>query len=221
MMKYTILILVVAVAGASALPSSMRVRRSYAAVPVAAVPAVAHVPGYAAVPTLTAVHSQHLIPQPPAVHTVASPTTVLQTVQTGNAIVGHQKVGEQIVGKTPDVNGYAFKSEVRHDAPVYAPAAPVVALAAPLVGHAPLPVPVVAAPAAPLVAHPAAPASVSSYTVETGHTIAHDTVVTSPVIQNTLHAPVIGAAPVVAQVAVPAPVALPPAPLAYPAYKKA
>lgn len=120
-------------------------------------PAVAHVPGYAAVPTLTAVHSQHLIPQPPAVHTVASPTTVLQTVQTGNAIVGHQKVGEQIVGKTPDVNGYAFKSEVRHDAPVYAPAAPVVALAAPLVGHAPLPVPVVAAPAAPLVAHPAAP----------------------------------------------------------------
>lgn len=104
----------------------------------------------AAVPTLTAVHSQRLIPQPPAVHTVASPTTVLQTVQTGNAIVGHQHVGDQVVGKTPDVNGYAFKSEVRHDAPVYAPAAPVIA-AAPVLAA---PVPVLAAPA-PVYAAPA------------------------------------------------------------------
>lgn len=118
-------------------------------------------PGVAAVPTLTAVHHQRLIPQPPAVHTVASPTTVLQTVQTGNAVVGHQKVGEQIVGKTADVNGYAFRSDVRHDAPVYAAAAPV-AIAAPVVAPAPLPVPIVAAPApvpvlapAPVLAAPA------------------------------------------------------------------
>jgi lipopolysaccharide export LptBFGC system permease protein LptF len=34
--------------------------------------------------------------------------------------------------------------------------------------------------------------AVKSYSVETGHTIAHDHVVTSPVIQQTLHAPVIG-----------------------------
>lgn len=45
-------------------------------------------------------------------------------------------------------------------------------------------------------------AQVSSYSVETGHTIAHDTVVTSPVIQNTLHAPVYGSVPVVGQVPV-------------------
>lgn len=114
-------------------------------------PALAAVPAVAAVPTLTAVHNQRLIPQPPAVHTVASPTTVLQTVQTGNAIVGHAHVGDQVVGKTPDVNGYAFKSEVRHDAPVYAPAVPVIA-AAPAPILAP-PAPVLAAPvpvAAPL-----------------------------------------------------------------------
>lgn len=109
-------------------------------------PAVAAVPALAAVPTLTAVHSQRLIPQPPAVHTVASPTTVLQTVQTGNAIVGHQHVGDQVVGRTPDVNGYAFKSEVRHDAPVYAPA--------PAVVHQTIAAPVVAAPA-PILAAPA------------------------------------------------------------------
>lgn len=109
-------------------------------------------PAVAAVPTLTAVHSQRLIPQPPAVHTVASPTTVLQTVQTGNAIVGHQHVGDQVVGKTPDVNGYAFKSEVRHDAPVYAPAVPVLS-AAPILA-APVPAPVLAAPA-PVLAAPA------------------------------------------------------------------
>lgn len=45
-------------------------------------------------------------------------------------------------------------------------------------------------------------ASVSSYTVETGHTIAHDTVVTSPVIQQTVHAPVYGSVPIVGQVPV-------------------
>lgn len=113
-------------------------------------PGVAAVPAVAAVPTLTQVHSQRLIPQAPAVHTVARPTTVLQTVQTGNAIVGHQHVGDQVVGKTADVNGYAFKSEVRHDAPVHV-AAPV-AIAAP----APLPAPVaVAAPAPVAVAAPA------------------------------------------------------------------
>lgn len=122
---------------------------------------MAAVPAVAAVPTLTAVHSQRLIPQPPAVHTVASPTTVLQTVQTGNAIVGHQHVGDQVVGKTADVNGYAFKSEVRHDAPVYAPAAPVIAAAPVLAAPAPVfaaPAPVFAAPApvlaAPVVAAP-------------------------------------------------------------------
>lgn len=120
--------------------------------PIAAVPAVAAVPALAAVPTLTAVHSQRLIAQPPAVHTVAHPTTVLQTVQTGNAIVGHQKVADQVVGKTADVNGYAFSSEVRHDAPVHAIAAPVIAAA-------PVPVPIVAAPVpvygpAPVVAGP-------------------------------------------------------------------
>ena len=118
------------------------------------------VPALAAVPTLTAVHSQRLVPQPPAVHTVATPTTVLQTVQTGHAVVGHQHVGDQVVGKTPDVNGYAFRSDVRHDAPVLA-AAPV--YAAPLVAPAPLPVPVVAAPApvyapAPVAVPVAAPA---------------------------------------------------------------
>lgn len=107
---------------------------------------MAAVPAVAAVPTLTAVHSQRLVPQPPAVHTVASPTTVLQTVQTGNAIVGHAKVADQVVGKTADVNGYAFTSEVRHDAPVYAAAAPV-AVAAPVVA-APAPVAVAAAPVA-------------------------------------------------------------------------
>lgn len=113
-------------------------------------PAVAALPAVAAVPTVTAVHSQRLVPQPPAVHTVASPTTVLQTVQTGNAIVGHAHVGDQVVGKTPDVNGYAFKSEVRHDAPVYAAAAPV-AVAAPVLAA---PAPVLAAPA-PVLAGPA------------------------------------------------------------------
>lgn len=113
---------------------------------------VAAVPALAAVPTLTAVHSQRLIPQAPAVHTVASPTTVLQTVQTGNAITGHAHVGDQVVGKTPDVNGYAFSSEVRHDAPVYAAAAPVaIAAPAPVVAA---PAPVYAAPA-PLYAAPA------------------------------------------------------------------
>lgn len=101
---------------------------------------MAAVPALAAVPTLTAVHSQRLIPQPPAVHTVAHPTTVLQTVQTGNAIVGHTHVGDQVVGKTADVSGYAFKSEVRHDAPIHVPAAPVVTLAAPA------PAPILAAP---------------------------------------------------------------------------
>lgn len=118
---------------------------------------MAAVPAVAAVPTLTAVHSQRLIPQPPAVHTVASPTTVLQTVQTGNAITGHAHVGDQVVGKTPDVNGYAFKSEVRHDAPVYAPAPAVIAAPAPILAA---PAPIIAAPApvyapAPLVAAPA------------------------------------------------------------------
>lgn len=118
---------------------------------------MAAVPAVAAVPTLTAVHSQRLIPQAPAVHTVASPTTVLQTVQTGNAIVGHAHVGDQVVGKTPDVNGYAFKSEVRHDAPVYAPAVPVLAPApVPVLAPAPVyaPAPVLAAPA-PVLAAPA------------------------------------------------------------------
>lgn len=145
-----------------------------AAVP-AAIPAVAAVPALAAVPTLTAVHSQRLIPQAPAVHTVAHPTTVLQTVQTGNAVVGHAHVGDQVVGKTADVSGYAFNSEVRHDAPVHVAAAPVitahvpapvlaapVAVAAPALVAAPAPVyapaPVLApAPApAPIVAAPVA-----------------------------------------------------------------
>lgn len=111
----------------------------------AVIPAVAQVPAIAQVPTLTEVHSQRLIPQPPDVHTVAHPTTVLQTVQTGNAIVGHQKVADQVVGKTADVSGYAFQSEVRHDAPVYAPAPAVVAslpvpVAVPAVVAAPVPV---------------------------------------------------------------------------------
>lgn len=121
-------------------------------------------PAVAAVPTLTAVHSQRLIPQAPAVHTVASPTTVLQTVQTGNAIVGHAHVGDQVVGRTPDVNGYAFKSEVRHDAPVYAPAAPAV-LAAPVYAPpAPVPVPVsVYAPAPAPVAVPAVVAAPAAH----------------------------------------------------------
>lgn len=110
-------------------------------------PAFAAVPAVAAVPTVTSVHSQRLIPQAPAVHTVARPTTVLQTVQTGNAVVGHQHTGDQVVGKTPDINGYAFKSEVRHDAPVHA-------IAAPIAAPAPLPVPV-AAPAPLAVAAPA------------------------------------------------------------------
>lgn len=126
----------------------MKRRPPVAAVP--AVPAVPVVPALAAVPTLTAVHSQRLVPQPPVVHTVASPTTVLQTVQTGHAVVGHQKVGDQVIGKTPDINGYAFRSDVRHDAPVVA--APV--YAAPVVAPVPLPVPVVPAPA-PVYAAPA------------------------------------------------------------------
>lgn len=188
-------------------------------------------PAVAAVPTLTAVHSQRLIPQPPDVHTVAHPTTVLKTVQTGNAIVGHQHVGDQVVGKTADVNGYAFKSEVRHDAPIHAVAAPVlapapVAVAAPApVVAAPAPVAVAApAPALPLLSavpapapvhtvHPAPPAHVKSYTVETGHQIAHDHVVTSPVIKSTVHSPVIGHQPIIGQVPVAAPVAVPAAPL--------
>lgn len=204
---------------------------------ILAAPAVAHVPGVAAVPTLTAVHSQRLIPQPPAVHSVASPTTVLQTVQTGNAVVGHQKVGDQVVGKTPDVNGYAFRSDVRHDAPVHLPAAPAPAIAypapapAPVAVAAPAPAVAVAAPApAPLplvqavpapiptqTVHPAPPAQVKSYSVETGHQIAHDHVVTSPVIRNTVHSPVIGQQPIIGQVPVAAPVVAAPAPIAYPA----
>lgn len=217
-----------------------RVRRGALLAP-AAVPAVAAVPALAAVPTLTAVHSQRLIPQPPAVHTVARPTTVLQTVQTGNAITGHQHVGDQVVGKTADVNGYAFKSDVRHDAPIPAPA-PVAIAAAPLLAPAPLPVaapapvavaapaPVAAAaPALPIVSavpapapvqtiHPAPPAQVKSYTVETGHQVAHDHVVTSPVIKSTVHSPVIGSQPIIGQVPVAAPaVVAAPAPLALPA----
>lgn len=90
-------------------------------------------------------------------HTVARPTTVLQTVQTGNAIVGHQHTGDQVVGKTQDINGYAFQSEVRHDAPVHAVAAPI---AAPAPLPAPVPVPV-AAPAPVAVAAPA-PAPVAA-----------------------------------------------------------
>lgn len=210
----------------------------------AAVPALAAVPAVAAVPTVTSVHSQRLIPQAPDVHTVAHPTTVLKTVQTGNAIVGHQHVGDQVVGKTADVNGYAFKSEVRHDAPIHAVAAPVVhpapvavaapapapvAVAGPLALPAPAPVAVAPAPALPLLSavpapapvqtvHPAPPAHVKSYTVETGHQIAHDHVVTSPVIKNTVHSPVIGHQPIIGQVPVAAaPVVAAPAPLAYPA----
>lgn len=231
-MNRAILVLLIAgVVSANALPSNQRFRRSYAAVPapVATVPGVAHVPGYAAVPTLTAVHQQRLIPQPPAVHTVASPTTVLQTVQTGTAVVGHQKVGDQVVGRTPDVNGFAFKSDVRHDAPVALPAAPIaVAAPAPAIAY-PAPAPVAVAAPAPVVQavpapvptqtiHPAPPAQVKSYSVETGHQIAHDHVVTSPVIKNTVHSPVIGHQPIIGQVpvAAPVPVALP-APVAYPA----
>lgn len=191
-------------------------------------------PAVAAVPTVTAVHSQRLIPQPPAVHTVARPTTVLQTVQTGNAIVGHQHVGDQVVGKTADVNGYAFKSEVRHDAPVALAAPAPVAVAAPAPVPAPVavaaPAPIAApAPALPIVSavpapapvqtvHPAPPAQVKSYSVETGHQIAHDHVVTSPVIRNTVHSPVIGSQPIIGQVpvAAPAPIVAAPAPVAAP-----
>lgn len=167
-------------------------------------------------------------------HTVARPTTVLQTVQTGNAIVGHQHVGDQVVGKTADVNGYAFKSEVRHDAPVALAAPAPVAVAAPAPVPAPVavaaPAPIAApAPALPIVSavpapapvqtvHPAPPAQVKSYSVETGHQIAHDHVVTSPVIRNTVHSPVIGSQPIIGQVpvAAPAPIVAAPAPVAAP-----
>lgn len=123
-------------------------------------PAYAAVPAVAQVPTLTAVHSQRLVAQPPAVHTVASPTTVLQTVQTGNAVVGHAHVGDQVVGKTADVNGYAFSSEVRHDAPVYAAAAPV-AVAAPVPVPLAAPAPLYAGPAV-VAAPPPPPALVAA-----------------------------------------------------------
>lgn len=149
---YKLLVFSALIALSAAAP---RARRSA----VFAAPAVAAVPALAAVPTLTAVHQQRLIPQPPAVHTVAHPTTVLQTVQTGNAVVGHQHVGDQVVGKTADVNGYAFKSDVRHDVAVAAPAPVVVAAPAPVPVAAPVPVPV-AAPA-PLVA--AAPGKLIDY----------------------------------------------------------
>lgn len=122
-----------------------------------AAPAVAAVPALAAVPTLTAVHSQRLIHQAPDVHTVAHPTTVLQTVQTGTAITGHTKVGDQVVGKTADVNGYAFKSEVRHDAPVHAIAAPVAVAAAPAPVAVAGPAPVAVAAPAPVAVAAAAP----------------------------------------------------------------
>lgn len=138
---YKLLIFSALIALSAAAP---RARRSL--VYPAAAPALAAVPAVAAVPTLTAVHSQRVIPQPPAVHTVAHPTTVLQTVQTGNAVVGHQHVGDQVVGKTADVNGYAFKSDVRHDVAVAAPAPVVVAAPAPVPVAAPAPV-AVAAPA--------------------------------------------------------------------------
>lgn len=75
----------------------------------------------------------------------------LQTVQVGNQVVGHAHVGDQVVGKTADVNGYAFSSEVRHDRPVYAPAAPIATIAAAPILAPPAPVyapaPIVAAPA--------------------------------------------------------------------------
>lgn len=141
---FKLLILSALIALSAAAP---RARRS---APIYGAPALAAAPAVAAVPTLTAVHSQRLIPQPPAVHTVAHPTTVLQTVQTGNAVVGHQHVGDQVVGKTADVNGYAFKSDVRHDVAVAAPAPVAVAAPAPLAVAAPAPAPVAVAAPAPL-----------------------------------------------------------------------
>lgn len=93
--------------------------------------------------------------------------------------------------------------------------------------HAALPIlSAVPAPAPVQTIHPAPPAQVKSYTTETGHQIAHDHVVTSPVIRNTVHSPVIGHQPIIGQVpvaapvpvvAAPAPIVAAPAPLAYPA----
>lgn len=71
----------------------------------------------------------------------------------------------------------------------------------------------VPAPAPVQTIHPAPPAQVKSYSVETGHQIAHDHVVTSPVIKNTVHSPVFGSVPIVGQV----PVAGPAIPVAAPA----
>lgn len=84
--------------------------------------------------------------------------------------------------------------------------------ALPIVSAVPAPAPV-------QTIHPAPPAHVKSYTVETGHQIAHDHVVTSPVIRNTVHSPVIGHQPIIGQVpvAVPAPIVAAPAPVPVPA----
>ncbi|KAG9509178.1 Tubby-related protein 3 [Fragariocoptes setiger] len=91
--------------------------------------------------------------------------------------------------------------QVTNVAPAVPLAAPVIAVAPPPVVHT---------------IHPAPPAEVKSYSIETGHQIAHDTTHFSPVFQSTHHAPVVHTAPVIAQVPVAAPVyarPLPPAPM--------
>lgn len=99
-------------------------------------------------PTVHEIHTQRLVPQAPTVVTQAHPTTQIASVKVGDAVVGHQHVGDAVVGKTADVSGFAFSSETRHDAPVQVAVAapvpvPVVAapvLAQPIAVHAPIPV---------------------------------------------------------------------------------
>lgn len=80
-------------------------------------------------------------------------------------------------------------------------------IALPLLSAVPAPAPV-------QTVHPAPPAQVKSYSVETGHQIAHDHVVTSPVIKSTVHSPVFGSQPIIGQVPVAAPAVIAaPAPL--------
>ncbi|XP_074605557.1 uncharacterized protein LOC141858644 [Brevipalpus obovatus] len=144
----------------------------------------------------------HVVPGPTVltknihhVPAVAPVVNVQRTVQAVHhpPVTSVHHAPDTVFAKAPRIHGYAYASEVRHDAPVVSHAAPVIAHAAPVVAHA-APVVAHAAPvAAPILAHGYAGHGYAGHGIAApvvGHGYAKAPIVNAGPIVQVGHAPV-------------------------------